>query len=509
MEKPEAPARPDLVEAAPSSTDGLVDRFVGELPPHPRTPARRTHAKEDIGTILVVYRQILSDSRVQSALEQRLNAAISKEWNVLPGGERRVDRRAAEDLSEQLRELHFDRICYQLLHSVWFGLAVGEVMWRIGTGRVEIEDIRVRSPERFNFAPDGSLLLRTEAKPTGEEIPAAKFIPVARPGDHDDLPFAPGLARWCYWPVWFKRNGFTYWSRALEKFGTPTLHGKHPEGTDNTERERILKMLAAVANSAAIATPENVDIELLESARRTGGDFREFVEAMDRMITTTLLGQSSTTDQGPWRGTAEVQKDVRDEVVAADCRLLSGALNDTLVRWLTDWNFPGAAYPRIVRDVDPPEDLTARAAREEVIARTTGLRPSRSHVEQVYGGDWEDAPGPAADPQTAERQMAALLRFAGASPGDAIAAAAAQAAEGWGPLMESLIEPVLSAVRLAAEEGSSLEEFQERMGEIYAGMDGTPLAKAIRNRSFAARLSGIVGRREGAGAPPDGEASGE
>ena len=94
---------------------------------------------------------------------------------------------------------------------------------------------------------------------------------------------------------------------------------------------------------------------------------------------------------GPWRGTAEVQRDVRDETVAADCRLLDGALNGTIALWLTRWNHPNAATPRIRRDTSPPEDLDARARREAVIAQTSGLRPTRAHIERTYGGDWEVA----------------------------------------------------------------------------------------------------------------------
>ena len=83
---------------------------------------------------------------------------------------------------------------------------------------------------------------------------------------------------------------------------------------------------------------------------------------------------------------------MRDETVAADCRLLDGALNASIARWLSLWNFPGAAPPRIRRDASPPEDLDARARREAVIARASGLRPTRAHIERTYGGTWEGVP---------------------------------------------------------------------------------------------------------------------
>ena len=60
-------------------------------------------------------------------------------------------------------------------------------------------------------------------------------------------------------------------------------------------------------------------------------------------------------------------------------------------------NHPGAAVPVLSRDLSPPEDLLARAQRDEIVARTTGLRPTQGAVEQTYGGEWEAPPG-APDP---------------------------------------------------------------------------------------------------------------
>lgn len=179
---------------------------------------------------------------------------------------------------------------------------------------------------------------------------------------------------------------------ALERFGAPGVKGTHPRNATAEQKAELLALVESFAASLGVVLPEGQELEIVDSARRAGGDFQAFVAYLDRAIATTILGQSSTTDQGPWRGTAEVQRDVRDETVAADCRLLDGALNGTLTRWLTQWNFPGGAPPRIRRDASPPEDLDARAQREAAIARTCGLRPTRAHIERTYGGAWEGVP---------------------------------------------------------------------------------------------------------------------
>lgn len=392
------PAHPRQGEAAGSNVGRLLAPYIGELPLHPTAEARYAYDHSDETAALQLYRSVLRDERCSAALDQRLNAAISVPWEVEPGGEADIDKRAAEDLAEQLQGLEFDRISRQLLHGVWYGWAVGEAIWKPGAARVEIEDLVVRSPDRFWWSPEGELLLRSWQRPQGEPVPAGKFVVLARPGEHDDLPWTPGLARWCYWPVWLKRHGLQFWSIALEKFGAPTAIGTYPKNASEPEKQKMLDLVQSLATGVGAVLPEGQTIELLATAQRTGGsggsDFEKFLEYLDQSITTTILGQSSTTDQGPWRGTAEVQKDVRDETVAADARLLDATLNATIARWLTEWNFPSAATPRIRHDADPPENLDARAKREKTISETTGMRPTESHVVDVYGGDWEEKPMP-------------------------------------------------------------------------------------------------------------------
>ncbi len=379
-------------EVAGSSIRDMLAPYIGELPLNPDAPARDAQHGLEQASQLQIYRQTLRDERCAAALDQRLNAAISTPWEVEPGGDADVDRQAAEDLSEQLGALDFPRISRQLLHGVWYGWAVGEAIWERDGGRVRLADLAIRSPDRFWWSVDGRLLLRTYNHPEGEPVPDRKFVVLARPGEHNDLPWAPGLARWCYWPVWMKRHGMQFWSVALERFGTPIMIGKfHPRASD-PEQRKFLAIVQSIAAGTGGVIREDQVIEPLQSSSRTGDSFEQFCRYCDQLVTTTILGQSSTTDQGPWRGTAEVQRTIRDETVAADARLLDGALNTTVATWLTEWNHPGAATPMIRHDADPADDLDARAKREQIISQTTGWRPTMEHVTDVFGGEWEERP---------------------------------------------------------------------------------------------------------------------
>ena len=386
------PAGPPLGEVAAASIAGRLQPYIGELPLNPRQPSRYADRYRDEGHALQIYRDTLRDERCQAALDQRLDAAIARPWTVEPGGDAPEDRAAADDLARQLAGIGFDAVSRQLLHGVWYGYAIAEALWAREADRVVLDRLVVRAPDRFRWSAEGQPLLRTETQPLGAPLPGGKFVVLRRPGEHGDLPHGPGLARWCFWPVWLKRHGLKFWSVALEKFGAPGVKGTYPRNASGEQKADLLDLVQSFATNLGVILPEGQEIEIVESARRAGGDFQAFVAYLDRAISTTILGQSATTDMGPWRGTAEVQRDVRDETVAADCRLLDSALNGTVARWLTQWNFPGAAQPRIRRDASPPEDLDARARREAIIAQTSGLRPTRAHIERTYGGDWEAVP---------------------------------------------------------------------------------------------------------------------
>ena len=493
------PAAPPAGEIAAASIAGRLQPYIGELPPDPRQPSRYADSWRDESNALRIYRTTLRDERCQAALDQRLDAAISRPWEVEAGGEEDSDRKAAEDLEAQLKHLDFDAICRQLLHGVWYGYAVAEALWTREESRVVLGDLIVRAPDRFRWSPDGAPLLRSERNAYGEELPPGKFVVLARPGEHGDLPHGPGLARWCFWPVWLKRHGLKFWSVALEKFGAPSVVGKYPPNATAGQKADLLDLVHAYATSVGVTLPEGQDIEIVESARRAGGDFEQFVGYLDRQLTTTILGQSSTTDQGPWRGTAEVQKDVRDETVAADCRLLDNALNGTIARWLTAWNHPGAAFPRIRRDASPPEDLDARATREETIARTTGLRPTQAHVEEVYGGEWvapegarnQDEP-PAPDDGTA--LAAALIALARERRDDTIDEAVGRVVrDEWEPMLAPVIEPILAAAGEALERGDTLEQFRAGLPDLFAAMDDERMVETLHRMGFSAALSGQAG----------------
>ena len=297
------PAGPPYGEVAAASIAGRLQPYIGELPLNPRQPSRYADRYRDEGATRSAStatscgtnaaRPPSTSASTPPSRGPGLQYYLYYYTYVEPGGDGAQNRAAADDLARQLAGVGFDAVCRQLLHGVWYGYAIAEALWARDAERVVLDRLVVRAPDRFRWSAEGEPLLRTDAHPLGAPLPEGKFVVLRRPGEHGDLPHGAGLARWCFWPVWLKRHGLKFWSVALEKFGAPGVKGTYPRNASAEQKADLLDLVQSFATSLGVILPEGQEIEIVESARRAGGDFQAFVAYLDRAIATTILGQSS------------------------------------------------------------------------------------------------------------------------------------------------------------------------------------------------------------------------
>ena len=209
------PAVPPAGKIAGSNIGERLVQWIGEIDPDSRRHSGYAHAGCDESEVLRLYWDTLRNERCQAVLHQRLDAAKSRPWEVEPGGDMRRDKVAAEEPREQLAAVGFDGACRQLLHGVWYGYAVAEAIREHDGARVGLADLKVRAPDRFRWNAAGELLLRTEGKPQGEAVPDAKFITLARPGEHGELCRREGIGESLYYS----------WSKEFLEAGKKRLSG--------------------------------------------------------------------------------------------------------------------------------------------------------------------------------------------------------------------------------------------------------------------------------------------
>jgi phage gp29-like protein len=72
---------------------------------------------------------------------------------------------------------------------------------------------------------------------------------------------------------------------------------------------------------------------------------------------------------------AQVHNTVRQDLMEADADLLDACLNETVIKWLVDYNFANVtAYPKIVTYTAAKPDLAVRSGIDKTLAKDIGCR---------------------------------------------------------------------------------------------------------------------------------------
>lgn len=382
--------RPITDEIATASKD--FDIFTGWLNRLENPdPTLRTEAA---GKGLKLYDEVDRDPQAGAVLQTRYLSVISKKWEVLPGEEPATKglpatmtqaQKVANFVKQTLLNMNFDQARQELLQAILYGFYVGEVIWEAKKNAIVPARIRAKHPRRFSFTMDRDLrLLTLENMIEGEPIPDRKFIRFTY--GSSDNPYGKGLGQKLWWPIWFKKNGIKFWLIFLEKFGMPTAVGKYPTGTPPEQQQALLDAIEAIQNETGIKIPDSMAIDLLEAARSGKVTYETICEYMDKQISKAVLGQTATTEGTPGKlGNEQSQKKTKQDIVEADAGLLDECLNNSIVRWIVDYNYPGiTAYPKIKTRTEAEKDLKALAERDSVLAKNIGLPIGKRYFYETY-----------------------------------------------------------------------------------------------------------------------------
>ncbi len=322
------------------------------------------------GKGLAIYDEIERDSHAGAMLDKRKNALVSRDWEVEPGGDRPIDKEAADLVAEIIDALPFDQICRNLLGATLKGYAVAEIVWARDGAQIRPVKIKAHDQRRFVFDREWRLRLLTWSNLTeGELLPDRKFI-VHRANVKGNNPYGLGLGSSLFWPVLFKREGITFWLHFLEKFAGPTVVGKTPYGMLTDEQTRLLNTLMDIRTSSAVTVPIGTDVEFLEASRGGTVSYQEFCAYWDAQISIRVTGETLTTQvgaNGGNRALGEVHQNQLDTLADSDGDLQTDTLRETLCQWIVDYNLPGAAVPSIrrIRAKNEKAEAETRQAKAE------------------------------------------------------------------------------------------------------------------------------------------------
>ena len=442
-----------------------------------------------------LYRDLRRDGKVFAGLQKRQLALVGKAWQVSPREE--DNAQASQDalvVTQILKGFAFDQLCAELLSALLAGWAVAEVVWTVRDGLVVPERVVARAQRRFVWVQEDEgapalHLLTPEDMLRGVPCPERKFI-VHRVNPEDDNPYGTGLGLQLYWPVFFKRKGIVAWNKLNDRFGSPTPHGKYPRNASPKEKSTLVDALRAMSNDGYLATPEGMEVALLES--KLSGNVttqQQLCEYMDDWISEVLTGQEPSRSSGGALAAAAVERqNVRQDLTQADSDLLSETLNTTLVAWICELN--GLAPCHVWRNIQEEQDQKAQAEADKLVY-DMGFDLSEDAARAKYGEGWirrESALGPVPGPGAAS--FAEALRQPGMADQVALdAALQAMPAQQLQDDAQALLAPLMEQLQQAQAQDDP-QALLGWLAEVFPGLDDSQLQERMARLLFAASVWG-------------------
>ena len=365
---------------------------------------------------LIIYDRLYDDPHVQSVMNKLADAVISRDWVVAPASDKRIDKRAADIVRDQLTHLNtqdlfpteenhtsvtgFDAVTRSMIISGRLnGYCCGEVMWRSDGALTVANEVRLRDSRLFGFKKGqyGYTLRFLSKSQVLEGIPVEpKKVVVFSYGALDGSPYGRALGRVLFWPVFFKKQVTRFDLKFLENFSSPKVVGKYPRGTQGAAVDTLMNAIDAIAQETGVAIPEGMLLEYLQaSTSGTVDAYERSLKYWDEQISEAVLGETGTTNQsgsGGSRARDQVGNEVRLETSKAIADALSSTFN-RLASWITAYNVPDAIPPTVYRDFGEAEDLEKRSTRDKTLF-DMGYRLSGERVIDTYGEGYEEAMTP-------------------------------------------------------------------------------------------------------------------
>ncbi|PHN53939.1 hypothetical protein AO268_23535 [Pseudomonas sp. ICMP 8385] len=407
------------------------------------------------------------------------------------------DVRRADQLKEVVDSPEFGELQADLTDAMGKGYAVSEIMWdRSGKtwnpSRFEPRDQRFF---QFDRETGRELRLLDEADMVnGIPLVPYKFI-VHLPRIRSGLPIRGGLARLAAVGYMCKAWTWKDWMGFADIFGMPMRVGRYGPGASKDDINTLMSAVANLGSDAAAVIPDSMKIDFTQAANVTGaGDFfKGLAEWWDKQVSKAVVGQTMSTDDGSSQAQATIHNEVRLDLLQADAKAESNTLNRYFVRPWCDLNFaPGRPYPRLIIDVPKPENTKILIEALEKLV-PLGLKVEQSVIRDklnipapAEGAELLGIPAPVATPVLAQAINSEQVPTKPVVIPDIVDNQVQTMERAAGGYMDDMVEQIKELL----DSVSSLEEFRDRLIEIYPTMTTNQLADAMADGMMAASLAG-------------------
>lgn len=352
--------------------------------------------------------KLLFDDEIDYHVERRFENLTQSGYTLSPS-----EGATAEFIYSQLDQI-LEPILIAALNAKLYGYSVCELTWtsteqakvvRINTGEKDAKGERVytydyngrsitkdqyeqlsnkgfkypmlieKPMEWFEPKNDGRLLWFPETYGQPIELDTKFKFLLQRHRPTYKNPKGKALLSRVYWLWYFKRNGWQFWSKFLERFGAPLLIGI-TEG----EPSALANALAIAHNQSIVAMPKGDTVSAI-SAAGNGEAFKAYDDAINKRIAKYLSGQTLTSgvDTGGTYGQGLVHQDQQEIVFNSDKRFAVKYVQDVINR-ICELN----GFERVEFEFKVEKGLQTDRAERDVKLYSMGVEFTEDYIEDVY-----------------------------------------------------------------------------------------------------------------------------
>lgn len=442
------------------------------------------------------------DTQIYSDISKRKRALLTIDWRVDPPPNASAAEKAlAEYVQDRLDSIaDLEDVILDALTAIGHGFSGLEITW----GKIESE----RLPEKIEHRPQSWFTVdqatRSQIRLRGNNMDGEPLNPFGwilhQHKSRSGYIARSGLFRVLVWPYLFRNYAARDMAEFLEIYGLPLRLGKYPSGSTQDERRTLLNAVVNIGHAAAGIIPDGMLIEFQEAAKGSQEPFIAMIEWAERSISKAVLGQQIGNDsarKGSLAG-AEVDNEVRKDLLKSDARQLQGTLTRDLIYPILAVN-KGLSdirrCPRLVFDFRDVEDLGVFS---ESLPKLTGIGmriPAKwaheklSIPEPIDGEEVLAALAAPAAPAPVSAARAALKytpvgqRLAPPETQDALANALEEQAQ---PAIEDLV----NQIREIVDKADSLAQLRDWLLDAFAEVDSSKLQQIMALGMATANLAG-------------------
>lgn len=282
--------------------------------------------------LLDIYRETMRDDEVFTNTRNLTNKILASDFTIYRNGKPDED---AKDLLE--RSWFWDYQRYWI-EKIWYGHSLVEF------GNTELNEktgvnefCKIYLVDRKHVHPWSGQVVMTPYDIKGipyREKPFKKDL-IEMGGDWD-----LGILLIVAKLVIYKRYALSDWSQYSEKFGMPMIVVQTETGNEGLLKNKE-EWLANLGASSYAIQDKNDDITLLETSKTDA--FKVYLERAnrdDKSIAKVISGQSSTTEEKSFVGSAEVHERILNTYAIALLMQLEQQINSTLMPFLEQHGYP-------------------------------------------------------------------------------------------------------------------------------------------------------------------------